>query len=83
MDNRLKTSDRVTVEIYDEGTKIATFEGSGFHSVTVAINAAIENSPQADRSPEDYVYRVTDNTDGTSARYRINAGGNVKILPEE
>lgn len=51
--------------------------------MTVAINAAIENSPQADRSPEDYVYRVTDNTDGTSARYRINAGGNVKILPEE
>lgn len=70
------------VEIYDDG-KIATFEGSGFRSVTAAIDAAVENSPQADRSPEDYVYRVTDITDGTSARYRINAGGNVKILPEE
>lgn len=32
---------------------------------------------------EDYVYTVTDLTTGTTARYRINAGGHVRILPEE
>ena len=32
---------------------------------------------------EDYVFRVSDLATGTSARYRVNAGGNLKILPEE
>lgn len=83
MNNRLNLSDRVTVEIYDEGKKIDTFQGTGFHNVTAAIAAAVDNSQSATRSPEDYVFRVTDDTDGTSARYRINAGGHVRILPEE
>lgn len=83
MDNRLNIADRVVVEIYNEGRRIATFEGTGFHNVTAAISSAIENSPQANASPEDYVFRVTDTADGTTARYRINAGGNVKKLPEE
>lgn len=32
---------------------------------------------------EDYVFRVTNLADNSSARYRINAGGNAKIIPEE
>ncbi len=81
--NRLQLDDRVKVEIYDEGKLIATYSGTGFHNVTAAISAAYENSDDTDRPAEDYVFRVTDENTGTSARYRINAGGNVKILPEE
>ena len=36
-----------------------------------------------DRSAEDYVFTVTNLTNGTSARYRINAGHHEVILPEE
>ena len=81
--NRLQLDDRVKVEIYDEGKLIAIYNGSGFHNVTAAILSAYEKSDDTDRSAEDYVFRVTDENTGTSARYRINAGGNVKILPEE
>ena len=31
---------------------------------------------------ENYVFTVTNETTGTSARYRVNAGGHVRILPE-
>ena len=41
MDNRLNIADRVVVEIYNEGRRIATYEGTGFHNVTAAISSAL------------------------------------------
>lgn len=81
-ENRLHPIDDVLVELYFDGKKIDTFQGSGFHTVDEAIHNAYEGSERANVNIEDYVFRVTDLAKGTSARYRINAGGNVKILPE-
>lgn len=81
--NRIHQIDRVLVEIYSVGNKIDSYEGSGFHTVDQAIHSAFDSSKNADRNIEDYVFRVTDLSDHTSARYRVNAGGNVKLIPEE
>lgn len=40
------------------------------------------NSDSGDNEIENYVFTVTNMTLHTSARYRINAGGHVRILPE-
>lgn len=48
-----------------------------------AVGNAFDNSGRADKDIEDYVFRVTNLADHTSARYRVNAGGNVKLIPEE
>lgn len=81
--NRLHPADDVLVELYFDGKKIDAYEGSGFHTIDEAIRNAYDGSERANVNIEDYVYRVTNLADNTSARYRINAGGNVKILPEE
>lgn len=81
--NRLHPDDRVRVEIYFEGTKIDAYESSGFHAIDQAVRLAYENSQLTSKNIEDYVFRVTDLTDHTAARYRVNAGGNVKVIPEE
>lgn len=81
--NRLHPDDRVLVEIYSEGMKVDAYEGTGFHSIDRAVRLAYDNSQRATMDIEDYVFRVTDLSDHTSARYRVNAGGNVKVIPEE
>lgn len=81
--NRIHPIDDVLVELYFDGKKVDTYEGSGFHTVEQAIQNAYDGSERANVNIEDYVFRVTNLADHTSARYRINAGGNVKILPEE
>ncbi len=81
--NRIRPIDDVRVEIYELGHKVGAIQRSGFHNVTEAIEAAYLGS-RFDLNPiEDYVWRVTNLSTGTSGRYRVNAGGNVKILPEE
>lgn len=82
--NRIHTIDEVMIEIYDpEGRKVDTYEGSGFHTVAEAIENAYDGSAHTPLAAEDYVYKVIDLKNNTCGRYRINAGGNVKILPEE
>lgn len=81
--NRLHTADRVLVEIYLEGKEVGSYEGTGFHNVEQAVQDAVRRSGRAVEDIEDYVFRVTDLSDGTSARYRINAGGNLKLIVEE
>lgn len=81
--NRLHTADRVLVEIYLEGKEVGSYEGTGFHNVEQAVQDAVRRSGRAGEDIEDYVFRVTDLSDGTSARYRINAGGNLKLIVEE
>lgn len=82
--NRIRPADEVMIEIYDpEGRKVDTHEGSGYHTVEEAVRDAYNASAHTPLVPDDYVYRVSDLTHGTSARYRINAGAHVRILPEE
>lgn len=81
--NRIHPVDNVLVELYLDGKKVDTYEGSGFHTVEQAVSNAFDNSGRADTNIEDYVFRVTNLADHTSARYRVNAGGNVKLIPEE
>lgn len=81
--NRIHIEDKVLVEIYADGRKVDSYEGSGFHDVAQAIQQAYESSEHTGLNIEDYVFRVSNPSDHTSARYRINAGGNVKLIPEE
>lgn len=84
--NRLHPDDRALVEIYFDGKKVTDYESSGFHTVEQAMETAFNNftdSASAEMNIEDYVFRVTNLADNTSARYRVNAGGNVKLIPEE
>lgn len=81
--NRIHPTDRVLVELFFDGKKISTYEGEGFHTVEQVVEAAYEKTNNTDKSPEDYVYRVTNLADNTTVRYRVNAGGNVKLIPEE
>lgn len=68
--------------IYLEGKEVGSYEGSGFHNVEQAVQDAVRRSGRSVKNIEDYVFRVTDLSDGTSARYRINAGGNLKLIVE-
>lgn len=79
--NRIHPADDVLVELYLDGKKVDSYEGSGYHSVEEAIRNAFDGSERANLNIEDCVFRVTNLADDTSARYRVNAGGNVKLIP--
>ncbi len=81
--NRIRPIDDVLVELYLEGKKVDTYEGSGFHTIDEAVRSAYESSKREYVNIEDYVFRVTNLAEHTSARYRVNAGGNLKLIPEE
>lgn len=81
--NRIRPIDDILVELYLEGKKVDTYEGSGFHTIDEAVRSAYESSKREYVNIEDYVFRVTNLAEHTSARYRVNAGGNLKLIPEE
>lgn len=81
--NTIHNADDVMVEIYLDGHKIDTYQGSGYHNIAQAIENAYDGSDRTNNPAEDYVYKITNLTNGTSARYRINAGRHAVILPEE
>ena len=81
--DRLHPDDKVRVDLYLEGKDIGAYEGTGFHTVAEAIHTAFDSSGHTDANIENYVFRVTDLARNTTARYRINAGGNTKLIPEE
>lgn len=80
--NRIRPIDDVLVELYLEGKRVDTYEGSGFHTIDEAVRSAYESSKREYVNIEDYVFRVTNLAEHTSARYRVNAGGNLKLIPE-
>lgn len=82
-DNRITTSDEVKLEIYSEGKCIDTYESSGYSNIPEFIFKVFSKSSLDMGDIEDYVFRVTNITRGTTSRYRVNAGGNVKLIPEE
>lgn len=81
--NRIRPIDDVLVELYLGGKKVDAYEGSGFHTIDEAVRSAYESSKREYVNIEDYVFRVTNLAEHTSARYRVNAGGNLKLIPEE
>ena len=81
--NRIHPIDDVMIEIYEEGHRVGAIQRSGFNNVSEAVEAAYEGSRATHNPIEDYVWKVTNLSTGTSARYRVNAGGHLRILPEE
>lgn len=77
--NRLRPQDEVKVVMMDtEGNQVFEFKGTGYHKVFEAIMAAYEASG-IDKDARDYAYQVSNLTDGTSERYRLNAHDNVRL----
>lgn len=80
--NRIKPSDEVKLTVYQNGRAVDSFEGTGFKELDELVTEVFENSNLDDRNREDYVFKVTNISTGTSARYRVNAGGHLKLIPE-
>lgn len=79
-DNRLNLKDVVDVEVIQEdGEVLANARVSGVHSIDEAIRVALQKIPEAS-APEAYVFKVSDISDGTSRRYRLNAHGHVRLI---
>lgn len=79
--NRLRPADQVKIEVYNNaGKEIAFYLGSGFRDISDAINTAYDNAMAREGDIEDFVFVVTDETEGTTGRYRINAGGHVRSI---
>ena len=78
--NRIRPDQLVKVEVTDDdGRTVATHLCDMVNTITQAIQQTVAavNLP----GPSvDYVYRVTDLSTGVSERYRINAGGHVRLL---
>lgn len=78
--NRLHPEDEVKVKIFDQkNVCIETFQGSGFHNVAQAIKSACEYS-ELPSDWRDYTFQVTDTTNATTERYRINDHNHVKLI---
>lgn len=78
--NRLNPADDAKVEVYNpDGSIEGIHTGRGYRSVSEAIAGAFAYI-DAPGNPEDYVFRVTNEATGTSQRYRVNAGGHVRLL---
>lgn len=82
MNNRITPIDDIRVEIYENGRKVDAMQGAGFHTVEEAIRNAYEGSLQ-ENPIEDYVFSVENLSTGSMARYRLTAGGELRILPEK
>lgn len=80
--NRLHPTDRVKV-VVSLGSETYIFHGSGFNTIDEAIRTAFDVSPFSNVNIEDCVFTVQNIDTATSARYRVNAGNNVRILPVE
>lgn len=78
--NRIRHDQLVKVEVTDDnGRTVATHLCDTVNTITQAIQQTI--AAVALPGPAvDYVYRVTDLSTGVSERYRLNAGGHVRLL---
>lgn len=76
--NRLRTGDKVVVLLEHADGRKERYEGTGFHNIEQAIQAAAEALGVDDYDTN--VFRVTDRTTGVTSTYRINAHGHVKLI---
>lgn len=81
MNNRIKHGDKVKVAIYNEdGKLLGTNTGSDFDNLTDAIETSYTTVLPTAGDIRDYVFEVSNITDGTSERYRLNADEHVRLL---
>ncbi len=77
--NRLRPTDRVTIDIAVDGKTAFTFTGEGFRNIDGAAEAAYRASgimvPK-----EDCVFSISDQAEGTAQRYRYNAHGHIRLI---
>lgn len=81
--DRLRPDNKILVKVYeDTGELAAESKGTGFHTVLEAINATYDSMTDDENKADkdDYVFEVSNLTTGVSARYRINAHGNLKLI---
>lgn len=76
--NRLRTDDKVEVLLEHADGRKERYEGTGFHNIEQAIQAAAEALGVDDYDTD--VFRVTDRTTGVTSSYRINAHGHIKLI---
>lgn len=76
--NRLRTDDKVEVMLEHADGRKERYEGTGFHNIEQAIQAAAEALGVDDYDTD--VFRVTDRATGVTSSYRINAHGHVKLI---
>ncbi len=76
--NRLRTDNKVEVLLEHADGRKERYEGTGFHNIEQAIQAAAEALGVDDYDTD--VFRVTDRTTGVTSSYRINAHGHVKLI---
>lgn len=76
--NRLRTEDSVVVVLEHADGRKERYEGTGFHNIGEAIQAAAEALGVDDYDTD--VFQVTDRTTGVTSTYRINAHGHVKLI---
>lgn len=79
----LKKGDKVFVAMFDsEGKEVWSVNLIDVHNIADAITQAYAASP-FENGPENYVFKVVNETTDVAHRYRLNADGNVVLLPEE
>lgn len=79
----LKPQDSVSVTIWGpEGSRIYQSTNTGYRSVEEAVSIAIKNAGLM-ISPEDCVFEVRNDETLVSHNYRLNAHGNLVLIPSE
>lgn len=79
----LKPQDSVSVTIWGpEGSNLYQSTNTGYHTVEDAIRIAIKNADLL-ISPEDCVFEVRNDETLVSHSYRLNAHGNIVLIPSE
>ena len=80
--NRIHPIDDVRVDI-QLGDKHDVYEGSGYHTLDEVVSNAFVGSAFRNVNIEDCVFTVINLSRDTSARYRIDAGKRLRLIPEE
>lgn len=79
----MKATDRLVIRVYDaKGTEVGTADDTGVRDVAQAVQHAYDasNLPGA---INDYSYFIDNLTEGYTEEYRVNAHGNVVLVPRE
>lgn len=81
--NRIDTIDDIRIEIYVGKRKVDSIIRSGLHNVNEAVETAYEGSNFTNNPIEDYIWKITNLSTGTSSRYRVDAGAHLRIIPDQ
>ena len=76
--NRLDFESIDQVEVFKENGDVINGSTQSRGKNSAAFNA-LQQLPEA-KDPEAYVFKVSNLSDGTERRYRLNAHGHVKLI---